>query len=366
MRLQDPFPSTNPIVPSYGKSLGRYTGLGDSFSYSAEDRPRNRSDRYNVSVQRQLPGGTVLDVTYYMNFTKQVGLTYNVNQIDPRIAYQYKDAINKTVPNPFYNFLTVDKFPGALRYQQQVSLTSLMRPYPQYGDLTVVDAIKGNDAKYYALQLRAQKNFSSGYSLLIGYNYHFERNQILYDDIATFLQNWTWQDSANPRHRLTGAGTWEIPIGKGRAFLSGSPRIVDAVIGGWNLTSILTWRSGRFLRFPGMVANGDPILSDPTPEKWFDTSVFSRLPAFTPRTNPLQYSGLTGPGLLNVDTSLVKSFPITERFRAELRMDSFNALNNLTWADPVTNINSAQFGTSTNQLSNTFGRRTQLGMRIEF
>lgn len=366
MRLADPFPTSNPIVPSYGKSLGRYTGLGDSFTYAAEDRPRNRSDRYNFSVQRQVPGGMVVDVTYYMNFTKQVGLSYNINQVDPRIAYQYKDAVNKSVPNPFYNFGTVATFPGALRYQPQVSLTSLMRPYPQYGNLTVIDAIEGNDAKYYALQLRVQKNFSSGYSMMLGYNYHFERNQVFYDDVDTFTQTWTWQDSANPRHRLVGASTWEIPFGKGRHYFSGAPRVVDAVLGGWNLTGIFTWRSGRFLRFGGMVVDGNPILDDPTPGKWFNTAAFSRLPAYTRRQNPWQYPGLTGPGLLNVDTSLVKSFPIVERFRAELRVDSFNALNNLTWADPNTTITSSLFGTSNNQLANTFGRRTQLGLRIEF
>jgi hypothetical protein len=366
MTLSDPFPASNPIVPAYGQSLGRYTGLGDSFTYAAEDRRRNRSDRYNFSVQRQLPTGMVLDVTWYMNFTKQVGVSYNVNQIDPRVAYQYKDAINRTVPNPFYNYLTVDKFPGALRYQPQVAMTSLMRKYPQYGNLNVVDGIEGGDMKYYSLQMRVQKNFSSGYSLMLGYNYHFQRDEVFFNDVANYLQDWTWQDSANSRHRFTGAGTWEVPLGRGRSFFSGAPRILDALIGGWNLTGIATWRSGRFLRFGGMVANGDPILDDPQPGQWFNTSAFSRLPAFTMRENPWQYSGLTGPGLFNVDTSLVKSFPITEKFRAELRVDSFNTLNNMTWADPNTNITSNTFGQSTNQLGNTYGRRTQLGMRIEF
>ena len=94
--------------------------------------------------------------------------------------------------------------------------------------------------------------------------------------------------------------------------------------------------------------------------------MFSPLPAYTPRTNPWQYAGLTGPGQFNVDASLVKSFHIVERYRFELRMDLFNALNHITWGDPDTNVYSSTFGKSTDQLANTFGRRTQLGLRMEF
>ena len=53
--------------------------------------------------------------------------TRNINMVDPRIAYQYKDAVNQSATNPFYNILPVDKFPGALRYQKEVSISSLMR-----------------------------------------------------------------------------------------------------------------------------------------------------------------------------------------------------------------------------------------------
>ena len=112
MRLSDPFPSATPLVPAYKKTLGRYTNLGDSINYVIGDRPRSHSDRINFSVQRQLPQGIVLDVTYYLNFTNQLLGSYYVNQVDPRVTYQYKDAINKSVPNPFYNYLTVEKFPN--------------------------------------------------------------------------------------------------------------------------------------------------------------------------------------------------------------------------------------------------------------
>jgi hypothetical protein len=366
MRLSNPFPADQPIVPAYKKSLGRYTNLGDSLSYVALNRPRSYSDRINVSFQRQLPQGMVADVTYYVNFTNQLIGAYNLNQIDPRPVYQFKDATNRAVPNPFFNFQTVDKFPGALRYQRNISLTSLMRAYPQYGNLNVIDGIKGGDMRYQSFQLRVNRRFDNGYSLLLGYNYSRQRDQVFFDDIASFTQQFTWQENNRPRHRISMAGTWEIPLGRGRRFLSGLPRAADLVLGGWDLTGLLMWRSGFFVRFGAMEVNGDPHIDNPTPERWFNTSIFSRLPAFTPRTNPWQYEGLTNPGLFNLDTSLVKRLPVTERFRFELRMDVFNTLNNMTWADPNTNVQSSLFGKSNNQLANTFGRRTQLGLRIEF
>ena len=202
MHLSNPFPSTYPVQPAYQKSLGRYTQLGDTTGFYQVDRPRPNSDRFNFSVQRQLPTGMVLDVTYYLNLSSFVfDTTRNLNLVDPNIAYTHKDAVNQQVPNPFYNILPVEKFPGPLRYQQTVSILSLMKPYPQYGDLNVIDGQPGGDMKYQSLQIRLQKNFTYGYSFLFGYNYHYEQDKRFFNDIATFNQEYTWIDAPSSRHR---------------------------------------------------------------------------------------------------------------------------------------------------------------------
>ena len=104
----------------------------------------------------------------------------------------------------------------------------------------------------------------------------------------------------------------------------------------------------------------------PPPLKWFNTSAFKRLPDFTPRTNPWNFTDLTGPGVLNVNGSLAKDFTIHERLRFQLKADVFNLLNNMSWGDPTMNVDSGNFGTITNQAGLTYGRRVQLGMRLEF
>ncbi|MBL8236079.1 MAG: carboxypeptidase regulatory-like domain-containing protein [Bryobacterales bacterium] len=365
-RLRDPFPAATPVVPAYEKSLGRYTSLGDSLSYVNANRPRSYSDRINFSFQRQLPRNMLLDVTYYINFSSQLIGSYNINQVDPRVAYEFKDATNRAVANPFFNFSTVNKFPGALRYQRTVGLTSLARQYPQYGNLNVIDGIEGGSSRYQSFQLRLNRRFANGYSVLMGYNYSRQQDEVFFNDIASFTREFTWQESDKPRQRLSLAATWELPVGRGRALFASMPKLLDLAVGGWDLTGLMTWRSGFYVRFGGMQVNGDPIVENPTPARWFNTQAFSRLPNFTPRTNPWQYDGLTNPGLFNVDASIVKRMPITERVRGELRMDVFNAANNMTWANPNTNVQSSLFGVSNNQLSGLFGRRAQLGLRVEF
>ena len=110
----------------------------------------------------------------------------------------------------------------------------------------------------------------------------------------------------------------------------------------------------------------DPKVSSPTPQQWFNTAGFQRLPNFTPRTNPWDFPGLTGPGVFNMNGSLAKDFHITEKLRMQLKADAFNLLNNMSWGDPSTSVDDSSFGQSTNQANLTFGRRMQLGVRIEF
>jgi hypothetical protein len=149
--------------------------------------------------------------------------------------------------------------------------------------------------------------------------------------------------------------------------MTNAPRAVDAILGGWRLSSMLFWRSGRSLGFGSMLWDGtDPKISNPTAEKWFNTSVFQKQPNYTPRSSPWNFPGLKGPGQFNMDGALMKEFHITETLRLQLKLDSFNLLNNMTWENPSTSVTSSSFGQLTDQLTSTFGRRTQLGLRLEF
>ena len=367
MTLSDPFNSSYPIQPSIGKKYGIYTGLGSDVTYFQPNRPHSYSNRLNVSFQRQLPKGIVADVTYFVNRTSQINnVNYNINQVDPRIAFQYGAATNATVPNPFYQLSIPNPYPGSLWNQATVGVTTLARPYPQYGNITVLDGISGGDMIYNSLQMKATKSFSSGYTLLAAYNYHVQTNKTFYDNVDNYLKNWTSEDSGTPRHRLVVSGTWNLPFGKGRTYFSGANRFVDAFVGGWNIAGVSTWHSGNLLNFGAMLVNGDPTASNPGPAGWFNASVFSILPAYTRRTNPWYYSGIRGPGFFNLDGTLNKDFSVTERIRFQLHVDAFNAINNMNWNNPNMTVGSSQFGQSTDIYSQDYGRRLQLGLKMFF
>ena len=253
-------------------------------------------------------------------------------------------------------------------------MKTLLLPYPQYGGLWMAYRNDGRE-RYRAIQLKVQRPFRGGYNLLFGYNYRREIGTLYYDDVAAYLNKLSWQDSNNPRHSMTLAGSYEFPFGKGRTYLQHLPRVAEGVLGGWHTTGAWYFNSGDYLRFgsyaalpnaANVIAFGDPALSNPTPQKWFDTTMFKVLPAYTPRTNPLQFPDVRGPIYWEIQANLAKTFVITERFRAELKMAAYNLTNRLNRADPIVDINNSGFGTALRQGANLTGRQMEYGLKILF
>lgn len=360
-RLADPYPGG--LVPVTGKTFGTYTNLGGTANWYQQDFKPAVNDRINISLQRQLPGKILADITFFMNFGSRLPYNYDLNQIDPRIGFRVGNAVNQSVANPFFESLPANRMPGQLRTQRNVNVSQLLRPYPQYGSL--IEAVRGGIGnRYRALQMQFQRPFQNGFNFVIGYNYNRERNQEFYDDQDNFTQTFTWQPARNARHRLTGAAIYELPFGKGRKFMTNSNRLVDGVLGGWSVSTLFTYNTGLFVRFGGLLADGDPTLENPTRDRWFDTSKLRILPAFTRRQNPLQYSSLVGPNVVNVDATLAKEFKIFEFLKFELRGEAYNLANNFKGADPDVNVNSPTFGRVVAQRAGQFGRQIQFSGRL--
>jgi hypothetical protein len=306
-----------------------------------------------------------LDATWFMNFGRHVPHNQEFNMADPNWSYTLKAQLSQNVANPFYNYLTPALFPGTQRNPPTVTRGSLLRPYPHYGSLT---ANNWGDwrARYQALQLRVQRSYAAGASILFAYNYNQERNEAYFNDIQQYVNQVFWLGSNNARHRLTLAGTYDFPIGKGRTFGAGLHPVLNAVIGGWQVSGIYTYRSGEFIRFGAANVTGDPSIENPGPGKWFNTGAFTVLPAFTPRTNPNQYPNITGPIFWNADGAISKTFPVKERYKLEFRFEAYNLTNSLMWGPPNTTIGNALFGRSTTQATTNRGREMQYTLRLMF
>ena len=361
--LSNPYPTG--LVSAAGKGYGAYTNMGNTANWYNPDFHPETNDRINFSVQRQLPARVVLDVTYFMVYSRNLPYTLNLNLADPSIAYKNGNATTAKVNNPFYNLLPADKMPGTLRTQQTVAVSALVTPYPQYSTLNQWFTSGAGD-HYRSLQVSAKRPYANGLTLTLGFNYNNEDGQGYYDDIATFARNLTWIPAQTSRARLTGAAIYELPFGKGRHYMSHANPFVDGFLGGWVVSALFTYNSGIPLRFGPALVSGDPSISNPTSSRWFDTSKVAVLPAFTPRSNPIQYSDLVGPRFVNLDMVLGKQFRITERVRLEIRAEAYNSLNAFTPASPTVSIANSNFGKCIGALSGTSGRQVQLNGRFTF
>ncbi len=364
--LSNPFPSnSNPLLLPTGKTLGGYTNTGLAINWPDQRYLTQINDRINFTIMREIPGKFKVDATWFMNIGRNVQHDRNLNLADPNFSYTQKAALSTNIPNPFFGYLTPETFPGSLRNQATVTRGSLLRPYPQYGDLTL-NHISNWRNRYQALQLRVQRSYSAGATVLVAYNYNQERTEAYFNDPAIYNNTPFWLGSNNARHRLTIAGTYDVPFGKGRRFGASMHPVLNGVVGGWQVSGIYTYRSGEFLRFGGADLIGDPFIDNPGPQKWFNTDAFRVQTAFTPRLNPYQFSGITGPIFWNTDGTISKNFPIKEKYKFEFRFEAYNLTNSLMWANPNMTVGNALFGRSTTQAATNRGREMQYTLRFIF
>jgi hypothetical protein len=185
-------------------------------------------------------------------------------------------------------------------------------------------------------------------------------------------------------HQINANWIWELPFGKGQRFGSGAHGVLNALIGGWQLTGLFRWTSG----YPFAVDEGGQWPTNWDIEGWatLDGKIPSAAAARGEGPNRFKdpaavlaafrsaYPGesgtrnpLRGDGYFGIDTGLGKSFPITEQVRAQLRWETFNVTNSVRY--DVGSIRSIldepdSFGTYRQTLTNP--RVMQFALRLEF
>ncbi len=154
---------------------------------------------------------------------------------------------------------------------------SLLVPYPQYGGLYEMGVL-GARERYHSVELKAQKAFSKGYNFLVSYVYIREKTQTngflngsTFNDLDAYQNNLDYQNSNQPHHRFNIASTWELPFGKGRAFLNATPRpwMRSSEAGRWPVFPLSY--PGDYPQFGNLIVTGSPCVSNPTPQHWFNT-----------------------------------------------------------------------------------------------
>jgi hypothetical protein len=186
------------------------------------------------------------------------------------------------------------------------------------------------------------------------------------------------------RHRWTTSFLYELPIGHGRALLGNSNRLVDSLLGGWQVGGIATFQSG----FPftlgcgsSSVQNGgdgcypDNLGGDPNlpsdqrgPSLWFNKANFvnrindSSLPTYRYGNN--SRNNIIGPPLVDVDFSVAKNFRFSEKRGLEFRSEFFNLPNHPIFGQPNTSTGTPAFGTIT--ATRVDSREIQFGLKLNY
>ena len=191
---------------------------------------------------------------------------------------------------------------------------------------------------YDSMQVKFNKRFSHGFQALVSYTwskaldytsgwYGAENGIGGSAAIQDFYHPETSKGPAgyNVPHFLSIAAVYELPFGKGKPMLQSG--VGAAILGGWQLNAIAQFRSGRRINLnvtgtsptsattspggttPGPNLVGDPHVSNPTEQRWFNTAAFA-VPLFS--YGNAGKNILSAPGVNNIDLSLFKKFPIKE------------------------------------------------------
>jgi hypothetical protein len=355
-RLQDGYP-TGLLTPANPSTLSR----------RAVDLNRRTGyvQQWNLGVQRELFKDLLFEIAYVGNNGAKLAGFRNANQRSVVIG-----ANGAASAGP--------------------------RPFPQFGDIQYLeDRVLSN---YNSMQVRVEKRYSKGFTFLGSYTFGkaltLSPDHLPTSGVGAGVDVGIFREPQNPnnlraergpaefdiRHRAVVSYVWELPFGKGRAFLKNASPLGELLFGGWNVTGIHTFQSGLGLtvvQTGGGVLNlgserrGRPnLIGDPegpqTIDRWFNTAAFTPLdPA---RGSVFGSSGvgiIRGPGLVNFDFTFAKNFNVTETKYFQFRTELFNAFNRTNLGIPDLNIaNTTTFGTI--RVTATPARIVQFALKFYF
>jgi len=441
--LRNPLPSLAPTQTPEALRQPAAFGTG-SITVVDPDLVFPEIHQFALSFQREVFKNTVFEVTYIHKRGNHLIGGYDANQVDlqatdPRCPGETFLSAFRAVQNPantsvcLINYLiggsnnpaNTATFRSTGQFATQIaqnniasvagtlssrtgtgSLTAngftpfFFQKYPQYlGGLNVIDS---NDiSRYNGLEFILKRRFNRGVSFQVGYTLSSSKDTRSFDPTFTTVSRGSSQSASSTafdindrnlnfapsdfdrRHSLQATYVYEVPIGRGRTFASGIPKVIDYIIGGWQLAGNLLWTSGNpFTVYSGVnsfsnvvqstancngcTRNIGSLIQESGTNYWFSAetrALFSR-----PETGE---SGNTGrnfflkPNYFQTDLAVSKKFSVTERFNLDLRLDARNLTNTPSFDNPTAVINSSTFGRIRDSVTSS-SRKMQLSLKLNF
>jgi hypothetical protein len=316
-------------------------------------------DQWNLTVQHQFSPNTTLQVGYVGQWAYHLMVPFYYSQPVAEPASSCPTA-PCTSASPFF---ANGQGPQLLK------------------EISTVSGTQSNGTmKYNALQAVFQRTQSNGLQYQVSYTYAkcMSNNTGYYGTWSGSRASSTaspyWQNIYDVKsewapcyydetHNLTAYAVYELPFGKGKKFGSDANGAVNAIIGGWKVSPIVTLHTG----FPlALYNNGDDhtgtasrglrpdcngtntvfgrqTTTNPSGGfQWFDPANYTNAVGFG--TCAPQLGGLRGPGYYNWDASIQKDFHVTERFKVQFRTDFLNTFNRVNLAVPNTTVQTSTTG----------------------
>jgi hypothetical protein len=377
--LSNPFPGG--LIQPPGRSLGGLTDVGLSPTAIANFRPTPYVEQWMYGLQYALTPNDMIDVTYLGNHG--VKLTFSgvqKNQL-PVADLAMGNALLAPVANPFYGSITSS---GCGLNNPTVPAGQLLRPFPQYCGVTD-SQMPGAFSTYNAAEISFRHRWAQAMQLGVSYT------------ISKFIDNSSgpgeWANAGSSQVRnwynlsaeksldgndipqsLVVNYVYQLPVGHGKKFGSNLTGVGDAVLGGWQVSGITTLKKGFPLSIVSATNNtnsfgggqrpnliGDPHVSNPTINEWFNVNAFAQPAPFTFGNVPRYMPNLRAPGITNWDLAIEKSWRWNERWRVQFRGEMYNTFNNVNFFAPNQTFGSPGFGTIT---AASRARDIQFGLKV--
>jgi Carboxypeptidase regulatory-like domain len=374
---------------------------------------------WQFTVERNFWNNSVLRATYHATIgNKLLTRLTTLNQLDPRYLSIYGSLLSAPLSTVINNPLLAAngfRLPYA-GYPLNLPLSQALRPFPQYGN---IDMSSGGDNSghmtYHALEASFEHRFGIGLFMLASYTFEKTLTNAA-DSENPFQSNGPAQNSYNLAAEKSVASTdtpqnlristvYDLPVGRGRKFLSSMPKGLDWAFGGWKVSAIQTYVSGLPLTIVAgqnmygaagviPVSDGTATLAGTvTTRGSFAPGVGTSIPLINPAWNsspaiaysvpylnpaafvypvngqygntPSRVPWIRGAKITNEDIALLKSFHFTEKRYAEIRASASNAPNRVVLASADPNMTHPTFGKITQPQGNS-PRSVQLGLKIYF
>jgi hypothetical protein len=343
------------------RNPGGYNGV--NVPYNEYNLRVPTMNEWTLSIEHQLGANTVAEIAYVGSHGNHLDYPVDINQI-----------------------------PVALL---RPTFSKANTPYPQFG--TIAGAIDESKTNYNSMQLQVNHRLTSGLSFNANYVWsHFlddmdsggwggRGGTQVYEDAYSAASNYG-NSNFDLRQAVKGMFVYEVPFGKGRAFLNNNTYL-DQVIGGWQTSATVWWHTGQpytviaannnaasensggsneSSQFLNVVGNPNP--SNRTVQNWYNVNAFAQPAAGT--FGDERRNSLFGPRYSEVDFSLGKNFAIKEGIGLQFRIDSYNLFNHPSFSNPNTGESFAASGvpTSSSSITSTANgpRAFQLNARISF